>query len=59
MVELKGQMGELRFKVQVTRAATGQVEEYELIGKITHEEAQQLGLTEEPNDARNPQQHGA
>ncbi len=59
MINLQGQEGELRFTVQITRAATGQVEEYELIGKITHEEAQQLGLTQEPNDGRNPQQHGA
>jgi hypothetical protein len=59
MPDLKGQEGELRFKVQVTRAATGLIEEYELIGKITHEEAQQLGLTEEPNDGRNPLDHGA
>lgn len=59
MINLQGQEGELRFKVQVTRAATGKVEEYELVGKITAEEAEQLGLTEEPNDGRNPQHDGA
>ncbi len=59
MINLQGQEGELRFTVQITRAATGKVEEYELIGKITSEEAQQLGLTEEPNDGSHPQHDGA
>jgi hypothetical protein len=34
MSELKGKGGELRFTVEVKRAATGKVETYELIGKI-------------------------
>ena len=59
MINLQGQEGELRFTVQITRKATGQVEEYELVGKITADEAQQLGLTEEPTDGRNPQHDGA
>jgi hypothetical protein len=33
MVGLKGKGGELRFTVEVKRAATGKVERYELIGK--------------------------
>ena len=34
MSELKGQDGELRFTVEVKRAATGKVETYELIGRL-------------------------
>jgi hypothetical protein len=33
MSNLQGQGGELRFTVEVKRAATGKVERYELIGK--------------------------
>jgi len=32
MSELSGQVGELRFSVQVTRKETGAVEDYELVG---------------------------
>lgn len=35
---LNGQPGELRFTVEVKRAGTGEVETYELVGKITGEE---------------------
>jgi hypothetical protein len=35
--ELAGQPGELRATVQVTRAATGKVETYELIGRVMPE----------------------
>ena len=59
MINLQGQEGELRFTVQITRKATGQVEEYELVGKITADEAAQLGLTEEPTDGSHPQHDGA
>lgn len=31
MSDLQGQLGEIRMKIQVTRAATGQVEDYELV----------------------------
>ena len=34
MAELNGKPGELRFTVEVKRAATGKVETYELIGKV-------------------------
>lgn len=44
MADLSGQLGELTFKVQVTRAETGEVEEYDLVGKITKEQAEDLGL---------------
>lgn len=36
MAELRGKSGELRFTVEVKRAATGKVETYELIGKVDH-----------------------
>ena len=39
MSDLKGQGGELRATIQVTRAATGMVETYELIGGCSLEEA--------------------
>ena len=52
MAELSGQMGELTFTVQVKRAVTGDVEEHVLIGKITQEEAQALGIEtgDKPNE---------
>ncbi len=34
MPELKGQPGEVRFTVEVKRAATGKVETYEMVGRI-------------------------
>ena len=34
MDELQGKPGELRFTIEVKRAATGKVETYELIGKV-------------------------
>lgn len=47
MNELGGGGGELRFTVQVKRAATGETETHELVGKITDEQAQELGLKEQ------------
>lgn len=38
MAELVGQMGELRMTIEVTRAATGKTETYELIGTPLQEE---------------------
>lgn len=38
MSSLNGQPGELRFTVEVRRAATGEVETYEMVGKIADEE---------------------
>lgn len=37
MIELSGQPGELRFTLEITRAATGKTETVELVGKITDE----------------------
>jgi hypothetical protein len=34
MIGLEGQPGELRFTLEITRAATGETETVELIGKI-------------------------
>ncbi len=38
MPELEGQAGELRFTLEITRAATGETETVELVGKIIDEE---------------------
>lgn len=61
MADLAGQMGELRFKVQITRKDTGKVEEYDLVGKITADEAAQLGITpsQEQTNGSDPQHDGA
>jgi len=56
MAELQGQEGELRFTVQITRAATGQVEEHELVGKISDTQLEQL---KELNNVSNPHDSGA
>lgn len=47
MPDLSGEAGELSFKVQITRAETGKVEEFTLVGKIT--EAQLKELTDGGN----------
>ena len=49
MIELGGKGGELRMVVQIKRAATGETETHELVGKITAEQAEQLGLKEQEN----------
>jgi len=41
-VELVGAVGELHMKVQVTRAETGKVEEYDVVGFVNPEELKQL-----------------
>lgn len=56
MPDLKGQAGEVRIKVAIKRAATGLVEEYELVGHVTEEQAKQLGLKEGENVGNT--QHG-
>lgn len=38
MTSLNGQLGELRFTIEVNRAATGEVETYEMVGKIAEDE---------------------
>lgn len=42
MSNLGGQMGELRFTVQITRKETGKVEEVELIGYLDEEKLKEL-----------------
>jgi hypothetical protein len=34
MPDLQGQLGELRFTLQITRAQTGETEEVEMIGRV-------------------------
>jgi hypothetical protein len=41
MSDLKGQPGELRMTVQITRKATGKTEAVELVGKVTEEVKEQ------------------
>lgn len=48
MNSLVGSPGELTMTMTITRADTGKVEEFTLIGKVTAEEAEALGLTEQP-----------
>ena len=38
MSELKGQPGELRATIHITRKATGKVETYELVGQVSPED---------------------
>lgn len=40
MPELEGQPGELRITLEITRAATGETETVELIGKMIEEDAE-------------------
>jgi hypothetical protein len=42
MIDLNGQMGELRFTVQITRKDTGKVEEVELVGYLDEEKLKEL-----------------
>lgn len=50
MPDLKGQIGELRMTVEVTRAATGKVEVYELVGHVLDEEETPEETKEPTND---------
>lgn len=52
MAALEGQAGELRFTLQITRKDTGQVEELELIGRITDEQLKELQHGSDPLDGR-------
>jgi hypothetical protein len=40
-MNLNGQPGELRFTVEIKRAATGEVEVHELVGKIVPDEEEE------------------
>ena len=50
MTELKGKPGELRFVVEVKRAATGKVETYELIGKVNDDGGNALDRSSQRRD---------
>lgn len=43
-MNIGGNGGELRMVVHIKRAATGETETHELVGKVTEEQAEQLGL---------------
>lgn len=50
---LEGQVGELRATVQITRKATGKVETYDLVGRTTpaqHEQIKELENGSNPLD---------
>jgi len=42
--QLQGQAGELSFTVQIVRKDTGLVEEHQLVGQITADQAEALGI---------------
>ena len=42
MIELTGQLGELRFTVEVKRKETGKVEQYELVGFLDEDKLKEL-----------------
>jgi hypothetical protein len=42
MSDLKGATGELRATIHITRKATGKVETYELVGRTTPEQHEQM-----------------
>ena len=51
MFKIENHGGELKFKIQVKRKATGLVEEYDLVGKVTvpEEEAAEQQASEDFN----------
>lgn len=49
-MNLSGDVGELSFKVQITRKDTGKVEEYTLVGKITEDQLKELQDGSDPLD---------
>lgn len=56
-MNLSGGGGELRFTVQIKRAATGETETHELVGRITPEQEEQL--LKEKDDGDNALDSGA
>jgi hypothetical protein len=42
MIELSGQIGEVRMQVQITRKETGTVENYELVGFLDEDKLKEL-----------------
>lgn len=51
MSELGGQIGELRFSVQVTRKETGETENYELVGFLDENKLKELQNGSDPLDS--------
>lgn len=51
MADLNGQTGELRFTVQITRKATGKVEEVELVGFIDEDKLKEIQNGSNPLDS--------
>lgn len=51
MSELGGQIGELRFSVQVTRKETGETENYELVGFLNEDKLKELQNGSDPLDS--------
>jgi hypothetical protein len=52
-INLAGEKAELRFMVEITRAATGVVEQYEMVGHASPEELQQLLGADHGSDTHN------
>lgn len=50
MADLKGQLGELKIKLQITRKETDKVEEVELTSSITDQETHEKLLKELGNE---------
>lgn len=63
MPDLQAPVGELHGTITVTRAATGKVETFKIVGKVNHEQAEALGLNpqskQENQDDTGTQHHGA
>ena len=50
MIALNGQPGEVQFTVQITRAATGKVEEYQMTGYLDPEQFKQPETEQKEQD---------
>ncbi len=42
MISLNGQMGEVRFTIEVKRADTGKVDQYEMVGFLDEDKLKEL-----------------
>lgn len=51
MADLSGQAGEIKMTVHITRKETGRVEEYQLVGKVTGEQLEELNNACDPHDS--------
>lgn len=52
MIELKGPPGELHFTLTVTRAATGKVETFEMVGHADPEELKKILGAQDGSDSQ-------